>query len=78
MGVKNGATETLVKLTRFAFCNLSETARIFAGIEVESPFQGAVPIMVSCQVLPRLMNEALKVGAEITFVRLKGRPNVPG
>ena len=77
VGVMNGATETLVKVTRFAFCNLSDTARMWTGIAVEAPFQGAVPIMLSCHVWPRLMNDAPKVGTEITFVRVKGRPNVP-
>ena len=76
-GVKNGVTETVVKLTRFAFCNLSETATIFAGRAVEAPSQGAEPIMVRCQVWPRLINDASKFGTEITFALLKGMPNVP-
>ena len=78
MGVKNGVTETVVKLTRFAFCNLSETATIFAGTAVEAPSQGAEPIMVRCQVLPRVINDASKFGTVTTFARLNGRPNVPG
>ena len=76
-GVKNGATETLVKVTRFAFCNLSETATMFAGMVVEAPSQGELPIIVRCQVWPWLINEASKFGTEITFARLNGRPNVP-